>query len=102
MKLSIRMKIFLPMMTILIIFTLAVLAVFRYSLEGHMVYNARRDLEHTMRVTEDILADAEALSAAGSEGGKRNAAVTESPEEIEEDAGSLEERLENAVSLLLL
>ena len=97
MKLSIRMKIFLPMMTILIIFTLAVLGVFRYSLEGHMVYNARRDLEHTMRVTEDILADAEALSAAGSEGGKRNAAVTESPEEIEEDGGSLEERLENAV-----
>ena len=97
MKLSIRMKIFLPMMTILIIFTLAVLAVFRYSLEGHMVYNARRDLEHTMRVAEDILADAEALSAAGSEEGKRNAAVAESPEEIEEDGGSLEERLENAV-----
>ena len=97
MKLSIRMKIFLPMMTILIIFTLAVLAVFRYSLEGHMVYNARRDLEHTMRVAEDILADAETLSAAGSEEGKRNAAVTESPEKIEEDGGSLEERLENAV-----
>ena len=84
-------------MTILIIFTLAVLAVFRYSLEGHMVYNARRDLEHTMRVAEDILADAETLSAAGSEEGKRNAAVTESPEKIEEDGGSLEERLENAV-----
>lgn len=97
MKLSIRMKIFLPMMTILIIFTLAVLGVFRYSLEGHMVYNARRDLEHTMRVAEDILADAEALSTAGSEEGKRNAAVAESSEEIEEDGRSLEERLENAV-----
>lgn len=97
MKLSIRMKIFLPMMTILIIFTLAVLGVFRYSLEGHMVYNARRDLEHTMRVAEDILADAEALNAAGSEEGKRNAAVAESAEKIEEDGGSLEERLESAV-----
>jgi|GEM_PF-185817 len=96
MKLSIRMKIFLPMMTILIIFTLAVLGVFRYSLEGHMVYNARRDLEHTMRVAEDILADAEALNAVGSDTDKMNAAVAESPEEIEE-AGSLEQRLESAV-----
>lgn len=67
MKLSIRMKIFLPMMTILIIFTLAVLGVFRYSLEGHMVYNARRDLEHTMRVAEEILADEEDFNAHGSE-----------------------------------
>ncbi len=56
MKLSIRMKIFLPVMLILIAFPLAVWCVFRYSLDGHMNYNARRDLERMVRKTGEILA----------------------------------------------
>ena len=55
MKLSIRMKIFLPVMLILITFPLAVWCVFRYSLDGHMNYNARRDLERMVRKTGEIL-----------------------------------------------
>lgn len=65
MKLSIRMKIFLPMMMVLILFSLAVWGVFRYSLEGHMMYNARRDLDHMVRLTDDttkeIFTDGEEL-----------------------------------------
>ena len=55
MKLSIRMKIFLPVMMILIVFPLAVWGVFRYSLEGHMNYNAKRDLERMIKKTGEIL-----------------------------------------------
>jgi len=44
MKQSIRMKIFLPVMTILILFSLAVWGTFSYTLEMNMKYNARRDL----------------------------------------------------------
>ena len=51
MKLSIRMKIFLPVMLILIVFPLAFWLVFRYSLDGHMNYNTRRNLE---RLAEDM------------------------------------------------
>lgn len=45
MKLSIRMKIFLPVMVILIAFPLAVWFMFRYTLDVHMNYNARKSLE---------------------------------------------------------
>ena len=51
MKLSIRMKIFLPVMLILIVFPLAFWLVFRYSLDGHMNYNTRRNLE---RLAQDM------------------------------------------------
>lgn len=44
MKLSIRMKIFLPVMIILILFPLAVWGTFSYTLESNMKYNARRDI----------------------------------------------------------
>lgn len=57
MKLSIRMKIFLPIMMILIVFPLAVWGVVRYSLDRHMNYNARWDLEQMVEKTEELLAD---------------------------------------------
>ena len=44
MKLSIRMKIFLPVMLLLIAFPVAAWFVFSYALDGHMSYNAKRDL----------------------------------------------------------
>jgi len=70
MKLSIRMKIFLPVVLLLISFPLAVWAVLRYSLEGHMNYNARRDMEKMVRETGEILEEAELEGAeSGSEGG---------------------------------
>lgn len=59
MKLSIRMKIFLPVMLILIAFPLAVWFVFRYSLDGHMNYSARKDLERVVRKTGEILDEEE-------------------------------------------
>lgn len=59
MKLSIRMKIFLPVMIIFIAFPVAVWAVLRYSLEGHMNYNARRDLEEMVKVTGEIIRETE-------------------------------------------
>ena len=40
MKLSIRMKIFLPVMFLLIAFPVAAWFVFSYALDGHMNYNA--------------------------------------------------------------
>ncbi len=44
MKQSIRMKIFLPVMAILILFSLAVWGTFSYTLEMNMKYNAIRDM----------------------------------------------------------
>lgn len=52
MKLSIRMKIFLPVVILLIGFPLATWATLRYSLEVHMNFNARRDLEAVVRTVE--------------------------------------------------
>lgn len=62
MKLSIRMKIFLPVMIIFIAFPLAVWVVLSYSLEGHMNYNARRDMEEMVKVTGEILQETEELA----------------------------------------
>lgn len=59
MKLSIRMKIFLPVMIIIIAFPLAVWGVLWRSLEGHMTYNARRDLEEMVKVTGEILEESD-------------------------------------------
>ena len=57
MKLSIRMKIFLPVMMILIVFPLAVWLMFRYTLDVHMNYNTRKELEQAAaeieRLTEE-------------------------------------------------
>ena len=55
MKVSIRMKIFLPVTLILIAFPLAVWFVLSYSLNGHMNYNARRNLESMIKRTESII-----------------------------------------------
>ncbi len=55
MKLSIRMKIFLPVMLILIAFPLAVWFVISYSLTGYMKSNARRDMERMIGRTEEIM-----------------------------------------------
>ena len=44
MKLSIRMKIFLPVMFLLIAFPVAAWFVFSYALDGHMNYNAKREI----------------------------------------------------------
>lgn len=54
MKLSIRMKIFLPVMVILIAFPMAVWGIFRYTLDVHMNYNARRSLEWAIDRAEDL------------------------------------------------
>ena len=54
MKQSIRMKIFLPVMTILILFSLAVWGIFSYTLEMNMKYNARRDLLWAMDRVETL------------------------------------------------
>lgn len=59
MKLSIRMKIFLPVAVLLIGFPLAAWATLRYSLEGHMSFNARRDLEAMVRTVNGILEEPE-------------------------------------------
>ena len=71
MKASIRMRIFLPVTLILIAFPLAVWFMFRYTLDVHMNYNAKRDLELAISrvervVNENYLASA-AAKAIGSE-----------------------------------
>lgn len=55
MKLSIRMKIFLPVVVLLTLFPLAAWLVFSQTLETHMSFNARRDLEHLVRKTEEAI-----------------------------------------------
>lgn len=55
MKLSIRMKIFLPVVILLTVFPLAAWLVFSRTLEAHMSFNARRDLERLVRKTEEAL-----------------------------------------------
>lgn len=69
MKLSIRMKIFLPVMLILILFPLAVWFALSYSLEGNMKYNAKRDLDWMIRRTEEILSSEAADSSDTDEDG---------------------------------
>ena len=61
MKLSIRMKIFLPVMALLIIFPMAVWLVFRYALDVHMNYNARRNLEWAVARVEEVRSSGEDL-----------------------------------------
>lgn len=55
MKLSIRMKIFLPVVILLTVFPLAAWLVFSQTLEAHMSFNAKRDLERLVRKTEEAL-----------------------------------------------
>lgn len=64
MKLSIRMKIFLPVMVILIAFPMAVWIMFRYTLDVHMNYNAKKDLELTISRVEKIINEEYLVSAA--------------------------------------
>ena len=54
MKLSIRMKIFLPVMLLLIAFPVAAWFVFSYALDGHMIYNAKRDLGQMVKTVEEL------------------------------------------------
>ena len=54
MKLSIRMKIFLPVMFLLIAFPVAAWFVFSYALDGHMSYNAKRDLGQMVKTVEEL------------------------------------------------
>lgn len=61
MKLSIRMKIFLPMVAILIMFTLAIWGSFSYLLESNMKYNAKRDLGWAVDRVETISETSENL-----------------------------------------
>ena len=73
MKASIRMKIFLPVTVILIAFPLAVWLMFRYTLDVHMNYNAKRDLELTISrvekvINENYLASAAAAAIGAEEG----------------------------------
>lgn len=56
MKLSIRMKIFLPVMLILIVFPLTSWFAISHSLNGYMNGNARRDLERMIRRLDEIVA----------------------------------------------
>ena len=55
MKLSIRMKIFLPVMLLLIAFPVAAWFVFSYALDGHMNYNAKRDLGQLVKTVEELV-----------------------------------------------
>lgn len=55
MKLSIRMKIFLPVMVLLIAFPMTVWIMVRYALDVHMNYNARRSLDWAIERSERIL-----------------------------------------------
>ncbi len=64
MKASIRMKIFLPVTLILIAFPLAVWIMFRYTLDVHMNYNVRRDLELTISRVEKVINEDYLVSAA--------------------------------------
>lgn len=59
MKLSIRMKIFLPVMAILILFPLAIWGTFSHMLETNMKYNARRDLGWAVDRVETLTAESE-------------------------------------------
>lgn len=61
MKLSIRMKIFLPVMVILILFPLAVWGTFSYMLESNMKYNARRDIGWAIDRVETIRAQSDSF-----------------------------------------
>ena len=54
MKVSIRMKIFLPVVFISILFPLAFWLVFSQTLSAHMTFNARRELERLIRQAERI------------------------------------------------
>ncbi len=56
---GIRMKIFLPVVILLIGFPLATWATLRYSLEVHMNFNARRDLEAMVRTVDGVLEEPE-------------------------------------------
>ena len=64
MKVSIRMKIFLPVTIILIAFPLAVWFMFRYTLDVHMNYNVKRDLELTISRVEKVINENHLASAA--------------------------------------
>ncbi len=64
MKASIRMRIFLPVTVILIAFPLAVWLMFRYTLDVHMNYNAKRDLEITISRVEKVINENYLASAA--------------------------------------
>lgn len=55
MKLSIRMKIFLPVMVLLTAFPMTVWIMVRYALDAHMNYNARRSLDWAIERAERIL-----------------------------------------------
>ena len=61
MKLSIRMKIFLPVVAILILFSLAIWATFSYTLQSNMKYNAKRDLAWSIERIMDLGVDSENL-----------------------------------------
>ena len=64
MKTSIRMRIFLPVTLILIAFPLAVWFMFRYTLDVHMNYNAKRDLELAISRVERVVNENYLVSAA--------------------------------------
>ena len=72
MKASIRIRIFLPVTLILIAFPLAVWTMFRYTLDVHMNYNAKRDLEVAISRVEKVINEnylaAAAAKAIGAEG----------------------------------
>ena len=57
MKLSIRMKIFLPVMLLLIVFPLTFWLVFRSSLDMHMNFNIRRSLENLAGEMDRVIGD---------------------------------------------
>ena len=61
MKLSIRMKIFLPVVAILIMFPLAIWGTFSYTLESNMEYNAKRDLTWSVDRIKNLSAKSEHL-----------------------------------------
>ena len=86
MKLSIRMKIFLPVMLLLILFPLAAWSVFSYTLDGHVNYNARRDLDQMIRAVDEILEEAPGNGGGGTEE-EKNALLSALREAAQTGAG---------------
>ncbi len=101
MKTSIRMKIFLPMLLILIAFPVAVGIMFRYTLDVHMNYNVKRDLELTISRVEKVINEGYLASAAakalesGAAGGADASADAGSADALE-DSGSAQTDVETA------
>lgn len=93
MKASIRMKIFLPVTVLLIAFPMAVWLMFRYTLDEHMNYNAKRDLELTISRVEKVINESDLAFAAEDIGAEENSEIVLSLLQNELQTGNTETRM---------